>query len=152
MNCTMKKILSFAVIFTALCCFCACEGSSSKGLAPKDISGKTVILSGCSRTIKFTSNSSGTIIVGNSGAADKVRYVRYKKSSADEAKIEFSWYDSDKSKSNPYALDEEASFTLTFATESTGIYGGTLNAHSWSYGKDKGTQQKNYSGKTFSVN
>ncbi len=147
----MKKILSFAVVLSVLCCFCACEGASSGGLAPKDISGISVILSGCSRTINFTSNSSGTIVVGNSGNADRVRYVRYNKISADEAKIEFSWYDPDKSKSNPYALDEEASFTLTFATESTGVYGGTLNSHSWSYGKDKGTQQKNYSGKAFTV-
>ena len=147
----MKKyFFVFAAMLAVVCFFSSCE-TSSKGPAPKDVSGKSFTFSGCSRTIDFTSNSSGVIWVGNRGAAPKVRYVRYNKKSETEAVVEFSWYDTDKSKSNPYALDETASFVLTFATESAGVYGGAVDYQSWSYGKDQGKKRTNYSGKTFSV-
>ena len=129
----------------------SCKNATTSGLAPNNVAGKSITLSGGSRTIDFTSNSSGVIWVGNSGKADKVRKISYKKISADEAKISFSWYDSDKSK--PYALDETWEVTLTFATESTGIWGGTCTYSSWSYNKQKDdNKRKNYSGKVFSVN
>lgn len=146
-----KQLFLFFTILCGVCLLSSCENVTKSGLAPNDVSGKTITLSGGSRTIDFTSNSSGVIWVGNSGKADRVRNVSYKKISADEAKISFSWYDSDKSK--PYALDETWEVTLTFATENTGIWGGTCTYSSWSYSKqERNDDRKNYSGKVFSIN
>lgn len=139
------------VTLCGVCLLSSCEKVTTSGLAPNDVTGKSITLSSGSRTIDFTSNSSGVIWVGNSGKADKVRNVSYKKTSADEAKISFSWYDSDKSK--PYALDETWEVTLTFAEENTGVWSGNCTYSSWSYSKKKSNnERKNYSGKVFSVN
>ena len=150
----MKKqlFLFFATLLCGVCLFSSCEKKvTTSGLAPNNISGKSITLSGASRTIDFTSNSSGVIWVGNSGKADRVRNVSYQKISEDEAKISFSWYESDKSK--PYALDETWEVTLTFATENTGVWGGTCTSSSWSYNKQNSNNKRsNYSGKIFSVN
>lgn len=146
-----KQLFVFFALLCGACLLASCESATSSGFAPNNVSGKSITLSGASRTIDFTSNSSGVIWVGNSGQADKVRNVSYRKISANEAKISFSWYDTDKSKA--YALDETWEVTLTFATESTGVWGGTCTYSSWSYNKQKSNNdRKNYSGKIFSVN
>lgn len=146
-----KQLFVFFALLCGACLLVSCESTTSSGLAPNNVSGKSITLSGASRTIDFTSNSSGVIWVGNSGQATNVRNISYRKISADEAKISFSWYESDRSQ--PFALDETWEVTLTFATESTGIWGGTCTYSSWSYGKQKSDNtRKNYSGNIFSVN
>lgn len=147
-----KGLFLITAVFVAVF-FSSCEKKDSvtkKGLAPNDVSGMTIILSGGSRTIDFKSNSSGVIWVGNSGEAQRVRNCTYKKTSANEAEINFSWYNPNKSE--PYALDETWEVTLTFSEESTGVWGGTCTYSSWSYGKQKSSnERKNYSGKVFTL-
>ena len=114
----MKKIL-YLPVFLFVVLMASCEANSvneSLAIAPKNMAGKTLKVDGA--TIKFSSNTSGTIS-DYIGTAQKSS-VSYQRTSEVTADLTFFYHSEDS-----YSMSERNySLKLTFADETKGIASG----------------------------